>query len=515
MFPALLGHCSTGRSHGSPTCSSARSPYVVFHQHLPASPRSSRVPVGVLSVHRYTSTADPQLETLRIYKVPVVWGVLWEMRPHHSRGGLAAHRSTCRPYVGPRRMLLLELPAQRCGGHWYGELTAPCTLCTLSPARCAAHNPDRLSQFDSMPARLCPVCLRKLSVIAHSKFDVVQRYRALIKCFDGAMLGEQSVWFRERLQVITQDFGPADSHGALPVSVPSHRGELANNHSSYGTSYDSHSRRQPEQPRHRAASSTATYASGNGHGNGAPYSVHDRGYRNSLASEMLRHHAHDGASSRRDHSPERRREEPRRRSRLPEEFRSRRTSSVSPQRRRPRGSALARAGFSSVNSSNGELDTKDGGTGSGGGASGGGGGGGGTAHAGQRVHAAGAPPGMAMPAPQGARASPPAVTTGASPPSMRRSSWDGSPPHRRVQPSRLRQPKAHAPLRRVARRSDPTGDSAMRGELGGAVADSRHGPTPQLQGRHSSASLDRSKLSLLKKRMSSRRVSTRPVAQGT
>ena len=124
-------------------------------------------------------------------------------------------------------------------------------------------------------------------------------------------------------------------------------------------------------------------------------------------------------------------------------------------------------------------------------------------------------PGPAMPAPQGARASPPAVTTGASPPSMRRSSWDGSPPHRRVQPSRLRQPKAHAPLRRVARRSDPTGDSAMRGELGGAVTDSRHGPTPQLQGRHSSASLDRSKLSLLKKRMSSRRVSTRAVAQGT
>ena len=63
---------------------------------------------------------------------------------------------------------------------------------------CLMNGSNNLEESDRQPIHLCPVCLRKL----HSsvKFDIVERYKELLKCSEASDWKDESGWLEKRIQ---------------------------------------------------------------------------------------------------------------------------------------------------------------------------------------------------------------------------------------------------------------------------------------------------------------------------
>jgi archaemetzincin len=72
--------------------------------------------------------------------------------------------------------------------------------------RCVMNGSNHLEESDSRPLHLCPVCLRKL----HDRvgFEVIGRYRALLRFYSEAGLAEEAQWVSKRLDRLTEGSPP-------------------------------------------------------------------------------------------------------------------------------------------------------------------------------------------------------------------------------------------------------------------------------------------------------------------
>ena len=68
---------------------------------------------------------------------------------------------------------------------------------------CVMNGSNHLQESDSRPLTLCPVCLRKLQFSIG--FDVVDRYRSLLKFYQKAGFAPETQWVTKRLQRILSD----------------------------------------------------------------------------------------------------------------------------------------------------------------------------------------------------------------------------------------------------------------------------------------------------------------------
>jgi len=66
--------------------------------------------------------------------------------------------------------------------------------------RCVMNGSNHLEESDSRPLALCPVCLRKLH--ACIGFDVLDRYRKLLRFYEKVHFDEEAVWISNRLRKI-------------------------------------------------------------------------------------------------------------------------------------------------------------------------------------------------------------------------------------------------------------------------------------------------------------------------
>ncbi|UCD57650.1 MAG: hypothetical protein JSV16_00640, partial [Candidatus Hydrogenedentota bacterium] len=69
--------------------------------------------------------------------------------------------------------------------------------------RCVINGSNHLRESDSRPLTLCPVCLRKLQFCIG--FDVVDRYRSLLKFYQKVGFDHEARWVTERLKRISAD----------------------------------------------------------------------------------------------------------------------------------------------------------------------------------------------------------------------------------------------------------------------------------------------------------------------
>ncbi len=69
--------------------------------------------------------------------------------------------------------------------------------------RCLMNGSNHLNEFDSRPAHLCPVDLRKLQWSVG--FDVRERYRRLLAFYEREGLKDEAGWLRTRMRVIGRD----------------------------------------------------------------------------------------------------------------------------------------------------------------------------------------------------------------------------------------------------------------------------------------------------------------------
>ena len=65
---------------------------------------------------------------------------------------------------------------------------------------CLMNGANHIEEADKKPLHVCPVCLRKLQ--RSINFDVIQRYEALERFFQGAGLKEEAAWVASRLAEI-------------------------------------------------------------------------------------------------------------------------------------------------------------------------------------------------------------------------------------------------------------------------------------------------------------------------
>ncbi len=76
--------------------------------------------------------------------------------------------------------------------------------------KCVLNGSNHLQESDSRPLSLCPVCLRKLQYSIG--FDVVDRYRRLLRLYRKIGFDRDVSWVANRLTKISAD----ESHNALP-----------------------------------------------------------------------------------------------------------------------------------------------------------------------------------------------------------------------------------------------------------------------------------------------------------
>lgn len=80
------------------------------------------------------------------------------------------------------------------------------SIMTVFACLFTASNPRMWEDLDGTPVHLCPVCLRKLSLLgsAAGRFDAVQRYTQLQRLFTTQRLPTPVLWLEERVAGITQ-----------------------------------------------------------------------------------------------------------------------------------------------------------------------------------------------------------------------------------------------------------------------------------------------------------------------
>lgn len=70
------------------------------------------------------------------------------------------------------------------------------------------------------PPRLCPVCLRKLGALLGSAWDPAAHLSGMRAWAAGAGLVEEEVWYRERLQVVTESYVEPEAAQQAPQHAP-------------------------------------------------------------------------------------------------------------------------------------------------------------------------------------------------------------------------------------------------------------------------------------------------------
>lgn len=76
--------------------------------------------------------------------------------------------------------------------------------------KCVVNGSNHLKESDARPLHLCPVCLRKLQ---HSiRFDVVNRYRRLLRFYQKVGFDNDAQWITHRL---TRILGPEAAHAVI------------------------------------------------------------------------------------------------------------------------------------------------------------------------------------------------------------------------------------------------------------------------------------------------------------